>query len=432
MNVRSEQREKFRCRKTQERFVLGALSVLLSMMVLACESDLTIDEPQFGESTLIKNPLPVSASVKKRISGIYTVQAGQVDFGKQVVLHWDGEFLSIFCEKNVAYMVLHYSRLDSSIVFEGYWRFAQSDRTGLVYFRISPDEGGSELLQSANQPAKIILRGSVGENNDKPSKPVVLSFVRNYKTQADDFLIVGHRGGGRNSDRLPFSENSLAMLLFAGKIGANGVEIDIRLTKDGVPILFHDESFSTRLVNSDYMVGPVSNYKFDQIRTYARLINGEIIPTLEEALETILNKTTIRFVWLDVKSTDAVPKIVAIQKKILAQAAQQNRKLDIVFGIPDEDILNAYLSQPDRNEIPSLCELSTDDVRRTNALFWGPRWTLGTVRGDVDRLHGEGRKVIVWTLDLPQFITEYLRDGDFDGILTNYPTLVAYHHYIRE
>jgi glycerophosphoryl diester phosphodiesterase len=45
-------------------------------------------------------------------------------------------------------------------------------------------------------------------------------------------------------------------------------------------------------------------------------------------------------------------------------------------------------------------------------------------------MQSEGRKVIVWTVDEPQFIQEYINAG-FDGMVTNYPTLVAYYNYIR-
>ena len=35
-------------------------------------------------------------------------------------------------------------------------------------------------------------------------------------------------------------------------------------------------------------------------------------------------------------------------------------------------------------------------------------------------------------MDEPAFIKEYLKDGDFDGMVTNYPTLVAYYRYVIE
>lgn len=50
-------------------------------------------------------------------------------------------------------------------------------------------------------------------------------------------LIFGHRGVRRT---LP--ENTLASLLAARELGADGVEFDVRLTRDGVAVLYHDET----------------------------------------------------------------------------------------------------------------------------------------------------------------------------------------------
>ena len=69
------------------------------------------------------------------------------------------------------------------------------------------------------------------------------------------------------------------------------------------------------------------------------------------------------------------------------------------------------------------------DVRRTSSGFWGPRWTLGIQNDVVESMHQEGRRVITWTMDEAKFIEQYVRESNFDGMVTNYPTLVAYYHY---
>ena len=74
--------------------------------------------------------------------------------------------------------------------------------------------------------------------------------------------------------------------------------------------------------------------------------------------------------------------------------------------------------------------MTPENVRQIDAKAWGPRWTQGTQTAEVQQMHAEGRKVIIWTVDEPQFMTEYINAG-FDGMVTNYPTLVAYYNYIR-
>ena len=50
---------------------------------------------------------------------------------------------------------------------------------------------------------------------------------------------------------------------------------------------------------------------------------------------------------------------------------------------------------------------------------------------EVEALQAEGRRAFVWTLDVSGYIRQFVRDGRFDGILTNYPSLVAYHYYAQ-
>jgi glycerophosphoryl diester phosphodiesterase len=87
---------------------------------------------------------------------------------------------------------------------------------------------------------------------------------------------------------------------------------------------------------------------------------------------------------------------------------------------------------PGYQDIPSLCELTVEDVRTLNSKVWGPRWTLGTQNELVQQMHDEGRVAVCWTIDNPAWIKDYIVNGLFDGLLTNFPFVVAYYHYIQE
>ncbi|KAL8951441.1 MAG: hypothetical protein Q9222_002581 [Ikaeria aurantiellina] len=55
--------------------------------------------------------------------------------------------------------------------------------------------------------------------------------------------VVGHRGSGANSaaqTHLQLGENTIQSYLSAAKLGATAVEFDVQLTKDLVPVIFHD------------------------------------------------------------------------------------------------------------------------------------------------------------------------------------------------
>jgi glycerophosphoryl diester phosphodiesterase len=107
------------------------------------------------------------------------------------------------------------------------------------------------------------------------------------------------------------------------------------------------------------------------------------------------------------------------------------RDLEILIGLPTQDKVDQFLAVPDYQDLDNLCELEPNIVRQTDAEVWGPRWTLGLQTAEVDAMHSEGREVITWTLDDFAWIKTYIQDGNFDGILTNYPMVVTYFYYVQ-
>jgi glycerophosphoryl diester phosphodiesterase len=57
---------------------------------------------------------------------------------------------------------------------------------------------------------------------------------------AEQPLVIGHRGSGTSSASEPLPENTTESALAALADGADGVEIDVQLTVDGVVVLMHD------------------------------------------------------------------------------------------------------------------------------------------------------------------------------------------------
>lgn len=85
--------------------------------------------------------------------------------------------------------------------------------------------------------------------------------------------IIAHRCGGSLAP-----ENSLVGLKYAYGIGCRGVEFDVMLTADSVPVLMHDEILD-RTTDS---CGLVAEHTLCDLRRVS--VGGEPIPTLAEAL----------------------------------------------------------------------------------------------------------------------------------------------------
>ncbi len=97
-------------------------------------------------------------------------------------------------------------------------------------------------------------------------------------------LILGHRGAP-----LEAPENTIPSFRRAMELGADGVEMDVQLSRDGALMVFHDELLS-RTTNGE---GKLAAMTFAELRSldagdrFNRSFAGEKIPTLDEVLKVL-------------------------------------------------------------------------------------------------------------------------------------------------
>lgn len=406
--------------------------ILCSLLAASCVSELTpVNLPDIDYATELAGTQPLTNGAQPGIlAGVYVVDVGRGRLGDTVALRFDGVRFGLYAERNVTFVGGAAAARGDSATIIGAWRAITNQDAGRMDLVAAAGEGGRELTQGKGSGKGLVLRGTVRIGTR--AEPIVLRKLGAIKARLRGFQIIAHRGGGRNSERLGRSENSVPMMMLASSLGATGIEIDIHATKDGVPIVFHDATFTARTVPSPYMIGNVDNYTLSQMRVAARLVYGEQIPTLREALMAVIDSTDLSLVWLDNKSTVVIDSILRIQREMIDYGARKGRKVRILFGIPTDDILRAYEDHPLNGTVPVLCELDPETALRIKAEVWAPRFTLGTQASLVRDLQRQGCDVYVWTLDDLAFIRRYLAEDTFDGILTNYPTLLAWGFYTRQ
>jgi len=99
--------------------------------------------------------------------------------------------------------------------------------------------------------------------------------------------VIGHRGAKAYAP-----ENTLASIHTAADLGIEWVEIDVKLTRDSVPIIFHDEELN-RCTDGSGLVAE-TDFKaigeLDAGHWFGESFLGEKIPTLEEALNVIIDR----------------------------------------------------------------------------------------------------------------------------------------------
>ena len=97
--------------------------------------------------------------------------------------------------------------------------------------------------------------------------------------------VIGHRGACGYAP-----ENTLESIRAAAELGVEWVELDVKLTKDDVPIIFHDEELE-RLTNGS---GLVKDFTLKELKeldagySFGDSFFGVTIPTLEEAVDVLL------------------------------------------------------------------------------------------------------------------------------------------------
>ncbi|MCC6315977.1 MAG: glycerophosphodiester phosphodiesterase [Dehalococcoidia bacterium] len=217
-------------------------------------------------------------------------------------------------------------------------------------------------------------------------------------------LLIAHRGASVDA-----AENSLHAFQLAKQQRADAVECDIQLSRDGVPVVFHDQTLErltgdSRTVASVDMAGLVA----------LRLEGGEKIPTLLEALEWSINGLPL---VIELKTGPAPGLLVAAVARDLA--ATVGRVLWV-------SSFSAGLLQEVAERLPALpralVSAACYDVAIKAALAAGV--SALHLAHSAWRPATSSLPVLVWTIDDPGDARQVVGEGA-SGIFTNRPGLVA-------
>jgi glycerophosphoryl diester phosphodiesterase len=98
--------------------------------------------------------------------------------------------------------------------------------------------------------------------------------------------VIAHRGASRDCP-----ENTFAAFDEALRQGADGIELDVQLTRDGVPVVYHDKTL-VRAGGGRRRVASLDACELAALDTGARF-RGETIPTLEAVLDRYARRTRL-------------------------------------------------------------------------------------------------------------------------------------------
>jgi len=233
-------------------------------------------------------------------------------------------------------------------------------------------------------------------------------------------LKIGHRGA---SGEAP--ENTLIAFDLALRQGADGVEFDVQLSSDGIPVVIHDERLTRTTSGGGWVwehrasvlrrldAGSWFNRRH-RLRARERYA-GIRIPLLAEVLHWVRARQCLAFMEIkDYRSGGAARVLREIER-----AGVEHLVRVISFHPP---VLQEF------RELSPRARLGLDfsgrllPVRRALAVGADallPYWAIAS-RGLIRRAHHAGLQVIPWTVNYPLHMRRKLLEG-VDGLITNYP-----------
>lgn len=226
-------------------------------------------------------------------------------------------------------------------------------------------------------------------------------------------LVIAHRGA---SDER--AENTLPAFERAIELGADMIETDLHLTRDGVVVIHHDAALQ-RLGES----GEIRDRTGAELATLDAApheISPQPIPTLLDLLEGFASRIDFN---LELK-TGLTSPYVGLEEQVLAAVDERGLSSKMLFSCFDVRVLERVRTISSTARIallvsPRDSSAILDHADRVGAEAINPHCSLVSV-DSVQAAHEAGFAVYPYTANEPAEMNRLL-DCGVDGVITNFP-----------
>ena len=221
------------------------------------------------------------------------------------------------------------------------------------------------------------------------------------------FINYAHRGA---SEYTP--ENTFLAFYMGIYMGANGIETDVQKTKDGVLVLFHDDSLERVMGQS----GAISDYTYSQLCEF-NVKNGDLtdkIVTLDEFIEKfafrdITFAIELKYSGYEKEVSDIIVKYNAVKKCVVTsfriECLEKIKKIN-------PEIKTGYLAFDDSDEtFTEMINASVDEYCPNAELITSEK---------VEKWHKDGFNVRAWGV-INEELMKNAYDAGADGMTVNFP-----------
>ncbi len=219
-------------------------------------------------------------------------------------------------------------------------------------------------------------------------------------------LVIAHRGFTKNA-----GENTLAAIQAALDLKVDGIEVDLRMTRDGTILVFHDDTLA-RLAGNPLEIEKSDYQQIRNIRVF-----GERIPTLQDLLDLVQDRCLLN---LEVKT-------------VLARPTHERKIIDILRAkkLADSILLSAFnpLALLRLRWLAPEINRGYLYAKKSSLRPWlTPVMKLYSLHGSLDtlhpnlvaRCHHRGKRFFVWTVNRENDMKAMIRLG-VDGIISDHP-----------
>jgi glycerophosphoryl diester phosphodiesterase len=232
--------------------------------------------------------------------------------------------------------------------------------------------------------------------------------------------IYGHRGA-----RGERPENTIEAVLYAKALGLAGIECDVALTRDLVPVLHHDpDLFADNFIRD--MDFEQLHRQAPQVPTLARALQAA--PRMQWLIEIKTFPGAPEKTWPPAIMAEAVLAVLGNQEISQACILAFDWRVLSAVAVGAPELRRVCLTAPETEQARCLwwgediIGNVPDAVARVNAHGWAPFHANLTI-SEIARAQHLGLRVFPWTVNDP---AEFARLAPMaDGIITDFPSRIG-------
>ncbi|MGI6665692.1 MAG: glycerophosphodiester phosphodiesterase [Christensenellaceae bacterium] len=227
--------------------------------------------------------------------------------------------------------------------------------------------------------------------------------------------VFAHRGASAYAP-----ENTLEAFAVAIDMKADGIELDVHMTKDGIIVVCHDDSID-RTSDGKGFIGEMTLRELRAYNFHGKFVGRRFeIPTLQDVLALMQNAE----MQVNVELKHGPMPYPNYEEAVLEEVARANMEAQVFYSSFDHYAL-ARLKELDAQARTGLLYSAGlvepwKYAKEQGAFALHPKYKLVRDAAYISEAHAAGILVNVWTVDSKKEILAQARLG-VDGIITNKP-----------